>query len=72
MPPHKLKAQRSLPAAVQTELGALIGGVSGPGGGGSGTAHTAGARAQHLPVIEHHPQSEGDQSGTERCSAVDG
>ena len=28
-------------------------------------AHLAGAGAQHLPVIEHHPQSEGNQPGAQ-------
>ena len=65
MPPDKLEAQGALPAAVQTELGALVTGVAGPGRGGGGAADLAGAGAQDLAVIEHHPQSEGDQSGAE-------
>ena len=72
MPPDELEPERSLPGAVQAELGALVRGVAGPGGGGGGAAHLAGARAQHLAVIEHHPQSEGDQPRAERRPAVDG
>ena len=72
VPPDELEAECSLPAAVQTELGALVRRVAGPGGGGGGAADLAGAGAQHLAVIEHHPQSEGDQSGAERRPAVDG
>ena len=72
MPPDELEAQCSLPAAVQPELGALVRRVAGPGGGGGGAADLAGAVAQHLAVIEHHPQSEGDQFGAERRPAVDG
>ena len=72
VPPDKLEAECSLPAAVQPELGALVRGVPGPGRGGGGAAHLAGAGAQHLALVEHDPQPEGDELGAERGAAVDG
>ena len=72
VPPDKLEAECSLPAAVQPELGALVRGVSGPGCGGGCPAHLARAGAQHLAFIEHHPKSEWDQLGAQRRAAVDG
>ena len=72
VPPDKLEAECSLPAAVQPELGALVRGVSGPGCGGGCPAHLAGAGTQHLAFIEHHPESEWDQLGAQRRAAVDG
>ena len=50
MPPDELKAECSLPAAVQTELGALVRRVAGPGGGGGGIL-SAGAGGGQDPTL---------------------
>ena len=87
MPPDELEAERPLAAAVQPEGGALVRGVRRARRGAAGPAHLAAVRAEHLQggysaelarsqephlaVVEHDPESEGQEAGAERGAAVD-